>query len=141
MTSIRSAEPTIPPEDTNESPAAAKRVVIVIHSPALAPNGRATAPDGDPEFSEPHTGTIRRGGRHRREDREWFDLVDDVVHSRPLTLRVVLLIFAVATGSAAVVMALGVVGHLALVSLAAGRRQERRRRLRALQTGDDLPTK
>jgi hypothetical protein len=67
--------------------------------------------------------------------------MDDVVRSWPLTLRVVVLILAIATGSTAVVMALGVVGQLALAGLAARGRQDRERRLRALRTGRDLPKK
>jgi hypothetical protein len=56
-----------------------------------------------------------------------------------LTLRLVVLLLAIATGSTAVVMALGVVGQLALAGLAAPNRQDRERRIRALRTGRDLP--
>lgn len=143
MASIRSAEPIIPPEDPKESREGIERVVIVIHSPTQpvtpVPTGGEAPPSGDRESSGRHTGRSARGGRHRQEGRSWLDLVDDVMRSWPLTLRVVVLIFAIATGSTAVVMALGVVGQLALAGLAAGGRQERQRRLRALRTGQDLP--
>lgn len=82
-----------------------------------------------------------RGGRHRRGERSWVDLVDDVVHSSPLAFRVTVLILAIATGSTAAVMALCVAAQLALAALAARGRRERQRRLRALRTGRNLPTK
>ncbi len=142
MASIDSAEPIIPPEDAKESPAPMERVVIVIHSPTqpAGPTGREPLPSGDRQPSGSRTGRTR-GGRHRRPEGSWLHLVDDIVRSWPLTLRVVVLILAIATGSTAIVMTLGVAGQLALAALAAQGREERRRRLQAFRTGDDLPTR
>lgn len=151
MASIGSTEQIIPPDDPKESPATLERVVIVIH-PSTQPEcpvpARRTAPREDsrqpeqPSKQRPEQPTDRpRGGRHRRDEQSWLHLADDVVRSWPLTLRVVVLILAIATGSTAVVMALGVVGQLALAGLAARGREERRRRLRAFRTAEDLPTK
>jgi len=146
VSSIGSASPIIPPESRDGSPAAVERVVIVIHSPARAemcthPEPETTAPRGDRPSSGRHTRRTRRGGRHRRDEQSWFDLVDNVVHSWPLTFRVVVLVVAIATGSTAVIMALGVVGQLALAGLAARTGQVRQQRVEALRTGNDLPRK
>jgi len=67
---------------------------------------------------------MRGGGRHRRRERTWTDLLDDVLRSWPVTVRVIVLVVAFATGLTAVVVVASIVGQLVLAGLAARGKRE-----------------
>lgn len=58
-----------------------------------------------------------RGGRHRLDDTSWLGLLERVLCSWPITLRVALLLVILLTGTAAIATAVGIVGQLLLAAL------------------------
>lgn len=128
MSSIDSVSPIIPPVDQHEWPTAADRVLIVIHAPtqptkAVVPR-RETPPSRASGFAPHLICRMRGGGRHRRRERTWTDLLDDVLRSWPVTVRVIVLVVAFATGLTAVVVVASIVGQLVLAGLAARGKRE-----------------
>jgi hypothetical protein len=134
MSTIEGASPTNPAEVPDLSPQRVARVTIYVHNwphePApptaliepAASRTRPLAPRKSPA-----------GGRHRLDDSPWLDLLERVLTSWPITLRVTVLLVVLVTGTAAVAATLGIGGQLLLGTLGLHARRGRRRRLSAMR--------
>lgn len=126
--------PTNPAEAASTSPQQVPRITVLIHDFAQEPACSSTprlvpTPAQLRKLSEP----ARHGrGRHQLADRPWFDLAERVLYSWPITLRVVVLLVVLFTGTAALAAALGVGGQLLLAALGLRTRLHTRRRTTAL---------
>ena len=114
-----SINPLDPPGTTLQC----RRITVVIHE------------FGEPGLAVPRAAGIRpAGGRHRAPESPW-DVVDRVLGSWPITLRLAFLVLVLITGTAVLAAAMGVVGQLVLAGIAF--RTQRRRRLPELMTTEE----
>jgi hypothetical protein len=126
MPTIDGTPPTNPAEAPGTSLQQAPRITVIIHDFAQEPTAPRLALPPD---TQPATRKGRRRGRHELHDRTWLDLLERVLCSWPITLRVVVLLVVLLTGTAAAAMTLGVGGQLlfAALGLYARRTSQRRR--------------
>src|SRR5262245_44024956 len=136
MTTIEGPSPTNPAEVPEESPQRVARVTIYVHDwphdpvrsvARIAPMLTRANPPAAPTRKPPG------GGRHRVNDSPWLGLVERVLTSWPITLRVVALLIVLLTGTAAVAATLGIGGQLLLATLGLRTRRARRHRLSAMR--------
>ena len=133
MSTIDGTSPTNPAEVPGGSPQRVPRITLVIHGlptgdsslPAVRRH-RASAPAPTPEAGQQLV-SQRRDGRHGLVDSTWFGRLERLLQSWPITLRLVLLVAVVLTGTAAVAATLGIGGQLLLAALSVRAERERRR--------------
>lgn len=136
------------PEDPDAS--TVRRITVVVHHfsgrPTSPPTCRTdAAASGEAGAGKPgdrHRHRRSGTGRHHLRDHSWLGLVERVLLSWPVTLRLALLIAVLVTGTAALAAVVGVVGQvlLALLGLRTQRlRQEWLRELRARQAAASSP--
>lgn len=126
------------------SPHRVPRITVILHDLPVNPTGSGgfpTSPRLRPalEDSRKDVRTPRRrrrrtkSGRHQLEDRTWLGLLERVLQSWPITLRVVLLLAVLITGTVVIAAVLGVAGQLLLAVL--GFRAQRRCQVRLEEGG------
>jgi hypothetical protein len=95
------------------------RTVVVIHE---IPDRRdePLPPVILPEPEQPQA-----KGRHRAQDHSWLQVLERGLSSWPVTLRLVVLLAVLLTGTATLAAALGLAGQLLLVGLSLARRRQR----------------
>lgn len=138
MSTIDSSTPTNPAEPLSASPQRAPRITVVIHNAPDRPAASVTpavrllkpvpAAQSQPTEESP---AKRNAGKHRMEEPTWLGLLERVLYSWPITLRVALLVVVVLTGTAAVAATIGIGGQLLLAALGLRARRNGRRQATA----------
>jgi hypothetical protein len=95
------------------------RTVVVIHE---IPDRRDEPP---PPVILPEPEQPQAKGRHRAHDPSWLQVLERGLSSWPVTLRLVVLLAVLLTGTATLAAALGLAGQLLLVGLSLARRRQR----------------
>jgi len=134
VSTIDGTSPTNPAEEPGKSPQRVPRITIFVHHPPNEPVHRAI---GRMEPSPKTAGQKRQkpwarrleGSKHQLDDPTWLGLLERVLYSWPITVRLVVLLAVVLTGTAALAAIVGVGGQLLLAALSLRARRGRSRRL------------
>lgn len=112
MASIEPTSRIIPTEESTKLAPAVQRTVIIIHGGVgLHGDRRACLP------AQSRRQSPRRSGKHRADHSSLLDLLERVLTSWPITLRLGLLLLILLTGTAAVAATAGLISQLMLAAL------------------------
>ena len=133
MSTIDGTSPTNPDEEPGMSPQRVPRITIFVHNLPNDPDHRAVArvarsPRAAGQKPQRPWQKKIGGGKHQLDDPTWLSLLERVLYSWPITVRLVVLVAVVLTGTAALAATLGVGGQLLLAVLSLRARWTRNRR-------------